>query len=166
MQLPKRKLGKYGQQAHDFVISKKKYKEFERELEKLKKKQPKASAEVSRLAELGDFSENVEYQLAKGRLRGIMNAILKLENQLKHAEVISLKHTGNIVVLGCTVTISDGKKQKTYTILGSTEADPSKGIISYNSPLGSVLLGACVGDFVSLIIAGHNKTFEILNIAP
>jgi len=105
MQLPKRKLGKYAQGDEDFVMSKSKYDEIEREVEKLKKKQPGAAKEVSRLAELGDFSENVEYQIAKGRLRGIMNAILKLENQLKNAEVV--EHTGksDTVSIGSTVTI-------------------------------------------------------------
>ena len=62
--------------------------EIERKLARLKKTQPQAAAEVSRLAELGDFSENVEYQLAKGRLRSIINTILKLENQLRNAVLI------------------------------------------------------------------------------
>ncbi|PLX28588.1 transcription elongation factor GreA [Candidatus Parcubacteria bacterium] len=146
MQLPKRKLGKYAQGDEDFVMSKSKYDEIEREVEKLNKKQPGAAKEVSRLAELGDFSENVEYQIAKGRLRGIMNAILKLENQLKNAEVV--EHTGksDTVSIGSTVTISDAHKDKIYTILGALEVDLDKGIISHNSPIGVALLGKKVGD--------------------
>jgi len=160
MQLPKRKLGKYGSQEQDFVMTKQKYEEFELEVKKLKSKKSHAAREVSRLAELGDFSENVEYQLAKRRLRGILGAITKIEHLLKNAEVISSKRCGDVVMLGCTVTITDGEKEKRYTILGSLEVDPAHGIISHNAPIGIVMLRKKVGD----IFVFHGVEYRILNI--
>ncbi len=160
MQTPKRKPGKYTDFATDHVMTKKKYDELGKELEKLKAKRPHAASEVSRLAELGDFSENVEYQLAKRRLRGINYAIIKLEYQISHADVIEEKHSGR-VVLGSIVTIKTDKGEREYTILGAAEADPSNGIISHQSPLGSALLGLKKGDTVEIDRVGMCEVVDI-----
>lgn len=160
MQLPKRKPGKYTNLPNDPIMSKSKYEELKRELASLKKKQPHASQEVSRLAELGDFSENLEYQLAKRRLRGILNAILRLDFQINHAEVVEVKNN-NIVQIGSSVKIKTPKGEKTYTILGALEADPGKGIISHASPLGSALLGGRVGDVVEVERVGRCEIIKI-----
>lgn len=145
-------------------MTKKKFHELERELVRLKEKRPKAAAEVAHLAELGDFSENVEYQLAKGRLRGINHAMLKLEYQINHAEIIAPKKGGEVTI-GSTVTIEREGKQKTYQILGSSETNPSKGIISYTSPIGAALLGKTIGDTVRLVTGGTEKISTIVRIA-
>lgn len=144
----------------DNVMSQKKYEELESELAKLKKKRPKAAEEVGRLAELGDFSENVEYQLAKRRLRGINSAILKIEYQINHADVVEVKG-GDMVQLGSVVTIDTKKGKRTYTILGASEADPKNGIISHNSPIGSALLSHKVGDEVEVEKVGKCKVLKI-----
>lgn len=164
MQLPYRKPGKYAQTQNDPLMTKEKFRELERELARLKEKQPKAATEVARLAELGDFSENVEYQLAKGRLRGINNAMLKLEYQINHAEIIAPKK-GGAVSIGSTVTIESGGKTKTYQILGSSETDPGKGVISYTSPLGTAVMGKQVGEVVRVSRKGKSEvTYTIVGI--
>ncbi len=160
MQLPKRKPGKYSQIPFDPVMSEEKFQELEIKLERLKKKQPVAAREVSRLAEMGDFSENVEYQLAKRRLRGINYGIMKLEHQINHAEIVEVSDS-DVVQLGSTVNISSNKGERTYKILGASEVDPDAGIISHQSPLGSALLGHVVGDVVEVEKIGN---FEILAI--
>lgn len=161
MQLPKRKPGKYTQVPLDNAMSQEKHDELERKLNAVKKKRPALAQEVSRLAELGDFSENVEYQLAKGKLRGVNSAILKIEYQINHSEIIKPKNNGTIQ-LGNIVTIKTNKGEKTYTILGATEANPSKGIISHQSPLGSALLGHKIGDVIDIKKAGTIEIIEIL----
>ncbi len=140
-----------------------KFAELKADLEGLKKKQPHAASEVARLAELGDFSENVEYQQAKGRLRGILNAITRIEFQLNQAEIIEPSESG-VVQIGSTVTVEVDGKEKTYTILGSSETDPGKNIISYTSPLGSVLLGKSVEEKFEADIGGKIVTIQILHI--
>ena len=161
MQLPKRKPGKYSQTPIDNVMSSAKYEELEQKLKNLKKKQSPAAKEVSRMAELGDFSENVEYQLAKGRLRGINSGILRLEYRINHAELI--KESGSsLVQLGGTVIIKTPKGEKTYTILGASEADPGNGIISHQSPLGATLLGHGVGDVVDVEKVGLCEIIKIV----
>ncbi|MBU0596604.1 GreA/GreB family elongation factor [Patescibacteria group bacterium] len=159
MQLPKRKPGKYSQIAPDHIMTEEKRDELEQELQNVKKKRSPAAKEVARLAELGDFSENVEYQLAKGRLRGINSAILRLEYRINHADLIKKNKSGKIQI-GSTVTVKTPKSQKIYTILGASESSPSKGIISHLSPLGSALLGHKVGDVVNVEKVGECKVLE------
>lgn len=163
MQIPYRKPGKYSQTKHDPLMTEDKFRELKRDLLRLKEKRPKAAAEVARLAELGDFSENVEYQLAKGRLRGINDAILKIDYQINHAEIIAPKK-GGAVAIGSTVTIENEGKQKTYQILGSSETNPTRGIISHTSPIGAVLLGKSVGDTVGILIAEKKIEYTIITI--
>jgi len=164
MQLPYRKPGKYMVQQADLMITTAKFTELEKELVKLRKIRPSAAAEVSRLAELGDFSENVEYQLAKGRLRGINNAITKIENQLNHADVISKQKQTNTVQLGHTVSVEVNNIIKTYQILGSTESKPEQGIISHNSPIGKALIGHKVGDTVPIKLKNDEVLYKIVSI--
>lgn len=160
-----RKPGKFGQMKNDPLMTEAKFNELKKKLEGLKKSRPQAAAEVARLAELGDFSENVEYQLAKGRLRSINNRILTLETQLNQAEIIEKPRTSDIVGIGSTVVIERGEKEKTYQILGSSETDPTKGIISHTSPIGAALVGKKIGDKVKILLAnGKEIEYKIIEI--
>src|SRR3989338_789839 len=155
MQIPYRKPGKYSQAPIDNLITQDKFVELKKKLYNLRRfRRPQLAKEVARLAELGDFSENVEYQLAKGRLRGINNAMLKTENQLNRAVIITPEKQTGTVRIGHTVTIETAGAQKTYQILGSSETNPGRGIISHNSPIGNALLGKKVGDVVKIQLAG------------
>lgn len=140
-----------------------KFSELQKKLDTLKKKRPEAAAEVTRLAELGDFSENVEYQLAKGKLRGINNRILVLENQLNQAVIITRQKKG-VVEIGSTITIETQGKQKIYQILGSSETDPGRGIISHNSAIGSALIGCKIGEIAKIKLANKEVEYKIISI--
>lgn len=164
MRTANRKPGKFSVLKPDPIITKEKFEELKQKLEKLKKIKPSAAAEVSRLAELGDFSENVEYQMAKGKLRAINNTILNLENQLHEAIVVEDGKTNGTVRIGSTVTVALGDKKKVFKILGSVEANPNKGIISYNSPIGSALIGAEVGEKVGVKLTDRTVEYEVLKI--
>lgn len=148
MQLPYRKPGKYAHTPLDPFITQDKLDELTRKLERLYDQRPQLAKEVGRLAELGDFSENVEYQLAKGKLRGVNQRILILENQLKHAQVISSHSNSDTIELGDSVTVESNGVRNTYQILGSSETNPDLGIISHNSPIGEALIGKKVGETV------------------
>lgn len=158
-----RKLGKYGQIKADPFLTLDKFRELEQQLNRLKKSQPVAAAEVARLAEMGDFSENFAYQHAKGRLRGINQRILELEHKLNQAEVIQPSGM-NKVEVGHTVTVECDGTKKTFQILGSTETDPRRGVISHSSPIGAALLGHKVGDTVCVTIANKDREYTIIAI--
>jgi transcription elongation factor GreA len=165
MRVPIRKSDKYSDIPIDPFITPAKAKELEKKLDRLKTvSRPRESAEVQRLALMGDFSENVGYQLAKGRLRGINQRILDIENQLKLSSIIAPVGKGEVVELGRTVTIKRQGREKAYLILGSLETDPTAGIISYQSPLGSALLGHQVGDNISWPVGDKEASGEIIKI--
>ena len=165
MQVPYRKPGKYSQMKSDPLLTEGKILELTNKLERLKNiSRPKAAEEVKRLAELGDFSENVEYQLAKGRLRGINDNIIKIENQLKNAVVIPTQKQTDTVQIGNTVTVANEKGQTSFQILGSVETNPQKGIISHNSPIGAALLGHKIGEVIKIKTTTKEVEYKIIKI--
>ena len=165
MQLPYRKPGKYSHLKKDPHMTAGKFGELKEKLEKLKTvSRPPAALEVKRLGEMGDFSENAAYQMAKGRLRGINQRIDELEDQISHASIITPVKNTKTVQLGSTVTIEIDGKQKTYLILGSSESDPEKGIISDSSPLGMALIGRKSGDSVSFKQADRLVAVKVAKI--
>lgn len=166
MQIPYRKPGKFTNLVQDPHITEAKALEIEKKLDRLKNfVRPKQAEEVALLAQGGDFSENAGYQAAKGRLRSINEKIINFESQLRRAIIIKPKKHSLTVELGSTVTISDGSKQKIFTILGSMETDPQKGVISQNSPLGEKLMGCGVGDEIDVVIGKTTVKYTILQIS-
>ncbi len=159
-----RKPTKLSQAVSDPMMTQDKFDELQNKLARLKTSQPKAASEVSRLAELGDFSENTEYQMAKWKLRGINYGILRLEAELDRAIIIPTKRDNNTVQIGHSVTVRNGEKTFVYQILGSSESDPKNGIISYTSPIGLVLMEKKVGDIAELKLASKIVKYEILKI--
>jgi len=165
MRVPKRKPGKYTDQKLDRHLTASKLNEFKVELKKIKDSiRPNLMKEVSRLAELGDFSENMEYQIAKGKLRGTNQRIEELEDAIKKAIIITPTTSSNIVLVGCHVTVEIYGQQKKYQILGSTEVDLEKGVISRTSPIGSALIGKRVGDTININLAKKEVSCKILKI--
>ncbi len=166
MQVPHRKKETYVKPKPDPYLTELKFTELKNELERLiKVVRPRESTEVKRLAEMGDFSENAGYQFAKGRLRGINQRILDLEYQLKNAVIFQPNKNTQVLGLGHRVTVEINGQEKTYTILGGTETDPTAGVISHNSPIGSGLLGHRVGDSVKIKIGEREREYKIIKIA-
>lgn len=104
------------------------------------------------LEEGGDLSENAEYEDAKNEQAFVEGEILRLEMILSNAQVIEATGDSDVVVLGAQVTIVEQgtKEVEVYSLVGSAEAQPREGKISSESPLGKALLGAKVGDKVTV----------------
>jgi transcription elongation factor GreA len=165
MQVPKRKPKKLSTELSDPYITPQKYAELKQELDFLvEKKQPQAAIEVQRLAEMGDFSENAAYQIAKGRLRRYMYRINELTNYLKAAQIITTSKGVDHVVLGSRVTVELNGNTFDFTILGSTEANPAAGVISQNSKLGMALLRKKVGEIATIDVDGRTLEYRIVSI--
>ena len=113
----------------------------------------------------GDLSENADYDAARNQQAEIEGRIKEIENILANVKIISDKSRSKGVVLGSTVTIkdlSDGSVA-TYTIVGTVEANPLKGLISNVSPLGRAIVDKNVGEVVS-VHANKEYKVEILKI--
>jgi transcription elongation factor GreA len=165
MQVPIRKPGKYTNLKPDFRVTKEKFDEIKSRLEKLKNiSRPRAAREVKELSTTGDYSENAGYQMAKGRLRGINQRILDMEEIIKNAVIIKHEENCSSVELGHTVMVFVNGKEKKLKILGSSETDPGRGVISYNSAVGKALLDRRVGEVVKIELGGKEVAYKILKI--
>jgi len=165
MQVPKRRYDKVYERP-DANISQAKFDELKNKLDKLKNvSRFKAMSEVARLAEMGDFSENHAYQVAKGRLRGINAKILELEDYFKYVTVIKPDVNKTQVKLGDRVTIKQDGRVKEYLILGPLESNPLQGVISHKSPIGSALMARRVGDSFKVALANKEVLIEVINIS-
>lgn len=151
-------------QKPDPYMTPAKYEELSVKLKRMKDSSPRLASEVKRLAEMGDFSENAGYQLAKGRLRGLNQRILELENHLKMSVIIEPNKDLKTVQIGSTVTVLKEGKEITYSILGSTETDPNKQVISYLSPLGSLLMGRQAQEEVVLEVNGREVRYRVIKV--
>lgn len=165
MRVPIRKAGQYTYIKSDPLMTEAKLTELKKNLKKLKEIiQPELAKEVKRLALMGDFSENAAYQIAKGRLRSANEKIDKLIKQITEANIINPNKDTSKVKIGHLVTIKSSKQTKKYRLLGSSETNPSKGTISYQSPLGAALLNKKVGEIAKIEIDGQTVEYTVIAI--
>ena len=97
-------------------------------------------------------------------LRSLNQRIIELEKLLGRVEIIENQINSETVVVGSEVIIESNGKQKKYKILGSSESNPSLGIISHVSPLGSALLGKKVGEEFEFGASGKEKVYKVVEI--
>ncbi|WP_457603325.1 transcription elongation factor GreA [Nitratifractor sp.] len=141
------------------------YRKLSEELERLKNVERAAIAKVIDEARaLGDLKENAEYHAAKEK-QGLMEArIIELQDLLARAQVIDpSKLAHERVSFGSTIVLidHDSDEEVRYTIVGSQESNPAKGLISIQSPMARALLGKEEGDEVELQLPGGRKRFDV-----
>ena len=126
---------------------------------------------VERLKEAraqGDLSENSEYDQAKEDQGKNESRIVELELMIKTAVIIETSSSGKegIVSLGCTVILKDVEtgEEETYTVVGTTEADPFNNKISNESPVGTAILGKKIHDVVVANTPAGELSYEILEV--
>ena len=155
--------------SKEVVISYKKLKELEAELEYLKTEKRKEISEKIKVARgFGDLSENAEYDEAKKEQGEVEVKIVQLEKMLKSAKVIDEDEIDTSkVTLGTKVKIFDidMDEEDEYEIVGSTEADPMENKISDESPLGLALLGAEPGATVTVKSPNGEYKVKVISIS-
>ncbi|MGL4362876.1 MAG: transcription elongation factor GreA [Cellulosilyticaceae bacterium] len=143
-------------------------KSLEKELEDLKIiERNKVAIELKEARAQGDLSENAEYDAAKDRQAEIETRIVEIEKMLKNVVVIDAEETTmDVIKPGHVVTIRDHSYEEdvVYRIVGSTEADPMKGKISNESPVGSALIGKKVGDEIKVDTEFGVDKYTVLEI--
>src|SRR3989344_5799255 len=112
--------------------------ELKAELEMLRTdKRMEVAKRLKRAKELGDLSENSEYIEAREEQAQVERRIFELEQMIKNASLITKEGLGkDWVKIGSTIIVSKNGKDQRFTIVGSSEANPTKGFISNESPLG------------------------------
>jgi transcription elongation factor GreA len=116
----------------------------------------------------GDLSENSEYEEAKNEQAFVEGRIVELEKMIANARIISDDKSGqDSVQIGTTVTVknlTEDDDPETYTIVGSTEANPVEHKISNESPIGSAILGKTKNDVVKVKVPAGVFEYKILKI--
>lgn len=152
------------------LVTKEGLKKLVEELETLKKSgRQEVAQRLKEAISYGDLSENAEYEEAKNQQAFVEGRILELERKIKNAKVISDKGVqGKEVEIGSTVTVenkTDRDEPETYTIVGTTEADPKDHKISNESPMGRAFLGQKKGDIVEVHAPAGALKYEILKVS-
>lgn len=138
------------------------------ELDNLKNVRRKENTAALKVAKsFGDLSENSEYDEAKNEQGKLYSRIAELENILEHAVIIDENdQPKDQVTIGSKVTVTCLKNgmKGTYQIVGSQESDPMHGAMSEDSPFGKALLGAKIGDEVTVEAPVGAITYHIDSI--
>jgi transcription elongation factor GreA len=148
-------------------ITKKGLHKLQVELDELRNvKRTEVADRIRTAKEFGDISENSEYDDAKNDQGWIEGRILTLEKMIRNAEIIRepSKKSAGTVQLGSKVRVKDEFGEENYTIVGPVEADPKKGLISLESPVGKALLGKAAGEKVKVATPGGSSRLHVLSV--
>ena len=143
-------------------------KKLEDELQDLKVVRRKEIAEkIKEAREQGDLSENAEYDAAKDEQRDSEARIEQIEKILKNAEVVLEEEIDlDKINIGCNVRVLDLEynEEEEYKLVGSSEASSLQNKISNESPIGRALIGARIGDVVTVEAPAGEIKYKVLSI--
>lgn len=143
--------------------------ELRRELEYLVNvRRPELARVLRRAIQQGDLSENADYIAAKEEQAFLEGRIQQIETMLRHAVLIEDNGgSAGAVDVGSRVTVLEEGQEtpEVFRIVGPAEADPLRGRISHESPLGQALLGRRVGDVVTVDAPAGPITFRVLEVS-
>ncbi len=137
------------------------------ELKQLKSvERPAVIRAIAEAREHGDLSENAEYHAAREKQSFIEGRIKELESILSLAEVIDPSRLSGAIKFGATVQLvdEDSGEEKTYQIVGETEADIERGLLNIRSPLARALIGKDEGDSVDVKTPGGQRSYEVVSV--
>ena len=149
-------------------------KKLEEQLEALNVEKKKVAEEIQIARGFGDLSENAEYDAAKAREAEVYGKINEIQGILNTAQFVDDNDvSSDTCALGTVVRVLDMEydEEDEYTLVGYTEADPSKLFISNESPIGMALCdtdgkgtGARVGQIVEANTPGGIIKLKVLSI--
>jgi len=140
-------------------------KKLKKELDYLKQvKRKEVSEKLNHSISFGDLSENAAYDEAKEAQGFLEGRISELNDIVSHAKIISKKQTKRIMI-GSTVLVSLDHEKEKYEIVGPEEADTFNGKISYQSPLGKILLNKTVGEKAIVETPGGKIEYKIVEVS-
>jgi transcription elongation factor GreA len=116
--------------------------------------------------ELGDLSENAEYQSAREEQDRLESRVSELEHILQNVQIIKISKNNGKVRLGSAVELKSGAgKTEKFQIVGTMEADPINGKISDESPIGQALMGKSKDDIVEINLGKQVTKYKVVDIS-
>lgn len=122
---------------------------------------------IAEAVQLGDLSENGDYEDAKRQQSFLEGRIQTIEQLIRNAVIVEAKgrKRSRTIEMGSKVTINTEDGKETFTIVGSHEARPSEGRISNQSPVGRAMLGKQAGEEITARTPGGDFVFKILTVS-
>lgn len=140
-------------------------KKLKEELERRKSLRAEISEKIQEAKALGDLSENAEYQEALSIQSFNEGRIMEMEEILRHAEMVPENHHKHEAVeVGAQIKVESKFGPQQFTIVGSSEAEPAKGFISDESPLGKAFMGHKRGEEIEVETPKGKVRYKILEI--
>ena len=142
---------------------------LKKELENLKNVQrPKVVEAIAEARSHGDLKDNAEYHAAKEQQAQIESRVIAINDLIARANVIDVTKIENNgkVIFGSSVKVQDldTNKKISYRLVGQDEADISKNLIFYKSPIGKALIGKNKEDMISVNTPSGERNFQILDV--
>jgi len=152
-----------------YKLTQERFDEIKKELEYMKTVREREIADLIKEARsFGDLSENSEYDEAKNEQGKLYSRMAELESIIAHAVIITEEQLSTKeVTTGARITVEilPSKKKETFFIVGSQEANPKEKRISDESPFGRAVIGACVGDTVSVDAPSGTMKYKVVEIS-
>lgn len=146
-------------------ISKEKLEELKKEVELLETtERRKIAQKIGQAARQGDISDSADFTEAKEAQAFLEGKIERLKKIIAEAVLINNTQKPNKISVGSAVVVETFGKKERFEIVGSADANPLKGKISANSPLGSALIGKKVGDNVSVETPKGKVEYKVIEI--
>jgi len=146
-------------------MSQDKLDELRAELKQLNnEKIPSLAKRIDEAKQMGDLSENAEYHIAREDMAWAKSRVGELQKIIESSEIIVSSGKNSTVTVGSTILVRINDKEKEYMIVGAQEADPVKGKISNESPLGSAFLGKGKGDKLKVKTPAGEVEYKIILI--
>ena len=143
------------------------YRRIEKEIDELEAKRPGIIAAIKKAREMGDLSENAEWEAAKEALVNIENQMGVLARKLDTADVVEPKRAPKgVIALGAKVRVLDLDidEEEEYQLVGAGEVDVRAGKIPTTSPVGQGLLRKKVGDEVEIEVPRGVLRYKVLSV--
>ena len=144
------------------------YDKLKKDLADALAQRPVISAAIAEAREKGDLSENAEYDAARDAQGLLEVKIARLKEKVANARVIDeSKLSADSVQLLSKVTVENlnAKMKMQFQIVGESEADFSRGLLSASTPIGKALIGHSKGEIVEAKVPSGIMKFKILDIS-
>jgi len=129
-------------------------------------RRPEVAEAIHSAKEEGDISENSAYDAAKEQQAFVEGRIMQIEQMLKNAVIIEAQASNGVVKLGSFLKVVEkgSKEEEVYQVVGSAEADPAKGRISNESPVGRALMGKKKGEKVLVKTLAGDRQLTLIDV--